>query len=159
MRKVIIVFLISNLLVFGGCLTLRKKFIRKKKPKLEPTVYVDFKQYPEYPSQEVYQLYYVFAQGWLDELIKALNYTGNRKKQKQAITEVINNVEQMLGFFDEEGKKETEHLYQELIEVKDKLYSIQLNKIIQNQLLKKVERIKREFPEKFSWKNVSPWIK
>jgi hypothetical protein len=158
MRRAITIFLILNLLVLSGCHTLRRKFIRQKEHKKDHIVYVDFKEYPDAPSQESYRLYYIFADGWLDELIKSLNYTGNRKKQKHAISEVITNVEQMLSFFNEEGKKETMYLYRELLEVKDQIFSPQLDEIKKNKLAREVERLKREFRRKFSWRNVSLWV-
>lgn len=158
MKKLIVIFLVINIFTFSGCYTLRKKFVRKKKHKKEPVVYVDFKEYPQVPSKEMYQNYYIFAQGWLDELIKSLGYSGNKKKQKQAISEALTNIEQLLGFLNQEGKNKLLPLYRELEEIKDRLYSYPLNEIEKDNLVKRLEYLQREFKREFSWENVSGWV-
>lgn len=158
MKKLVFILLVINIFTFSGCYTLRKKFIRKKKPKKEPIVYVDFKEYPDVPSKEVYQNYYIFAEGWLDELIKSLRYTGNQKKQKQAITEALTNIEQLLNFFNKEGESKLLPIYTELLKIKDRLFSVTLSDMEENSLIKRIEYLKREFKREFSWKNASQWV-
>ena len=157
MKKIVLIFLILDMALLSGCYTLRKKFIRKKESK-QPTVYVDFKQYQAPHAQEAYQDYYLFVQGWLDELIKALAYTENRKKQKQAITEALFNMEQLFYFFTQQGQEHLSPIYEELTAIKTKIYSTQLHEADKQYTLKKIEFLKREFQREFKWENVSQWI-
>ena len=81
--------------VNSGCHSIRKKFIRKKKSKEEVPVYIDFKDYPEIPSREAYIDYYLFVEGWLEELVGALKKGFSYKRQKRSIDEAIMNFEQI----------------------------------------------------------------
>ncbi len=158
MKKILFVFLLVNIVFLTGCHPLRNKFIRKEKPKKISSVYVDFKDYSETLSKEDYLDYYLFVQGWLDELIQALDPSGNRKKQKQAISEAIVNFEQMIYFFNEEGREEVSSLYEEFLKVKKEVNSSYLNEQKKDSLRTKVDFIKREFQRKLRWSNASLWM-
>jgi len=158
-QKITFSLLIMMLFLSSGCLTLRKKFVRKKKSEKEPVSYVDFKEYPDVPSKKIYHNYYVFAQGWLEDLYHALTKTGNRKKQQQAVNEAIMNVEQMITYFNEEGKEKTSGLYQELLEMQKQVSSPVLNQLEENHLAKKVERLKRRIIRELDWRVVSAWVR
>ncbi|MCD6583776.1 MAG: hypothetical protein J7K71_03730 [Candidatus Omnitrophica bacterium] len=158
MKSRVVTLLIVSLLFGQGCYTLRKKFIRKKKQQEEPTVYINFKEYPQKPTKEVYQDYYLFVEGWLDELIQSLEEGGNRKKQKQAIKEAIVNFKQILYFLNEEGRKQVGYLYQELLKIEKQLTSPYFNETKASQIARKVEYIKREFSRKLRWSQVSLWM-
>lgn len=157
-RKITSAVLISALFLSSGCLTLRKKFVRKKKSETEPVAYVDFKEYPDAPSKEIYHNYYIFAQGWLGDLYQALTDTGNRKKQKQAIDETLMNVEQMISYFNEDGKTKTAGIYEELLEVKKQISAPVLNELEVDYLARKVEQLKRRIIRELDWRVVSEWV-
>ncbi len=152
-----LIILLAILVDLSGCYTLRKKFIRKKK-KEEPIVYVNFKEYPQVPTKEVYLDYYLFVQGWLEELYDALTITYNRKKQKQAIEEAIANTQQMIFFFNEEGKKQASSFYSELLEIKKLINTPTLNPIQKQRLAERVEKLMRLFPRIFCWSKASMWL-
>jgi len=154
-------FFIIVLLVFMicGCYSLRKKFVRKKKVTGEMPVYVDFKTYQEPKSQRIYEDYYLFARGWLEELIKSLTFTGNKKKQKQAIDEALMNIEQMMVFLNQEGKEELSLIYEELLKIKEKIYSSFLNDIEKELIVKKIEKILHKLHSQFSWSEIAKWRK
>ena len=158
MEKIIVFFLMINILFINGCYTVRKKFVRESKYQKDTTVYVDFKDYPEALSRDAYLDYYLFIQGWLDELIQALARGGNRKKQKQAINEVIINFEQVRYFFNEEGKEKTSPLYGEFLEVREKIHDPYLDDTERGNLIRKVESTKREFERVLRWSNASLWM-
>ncbi len=117
MKKVnLIIFLGVIIVLSGGCRTLREKFVRQPSQKEVP-VYVDFKDYGETPTRQVYLDYHLYARGWLDELVKALNRGVSHKRQRYAIAEALMNIEQIISFFNQEGKDKIAPLYQELQEV------------------------------------------
>ena len=154
-RKFFIVVLLAFMIC--GCYSLRKKFVRKKKMTKKMPVYVDFKTYQEPKSQKIYEDYYLFACGWLEELIKSLNFTGNRKKQKQAIDEALMNIEQMMVFLNQEGKEELSLIYEELLKIKEKIYSPFLNGIEKELIVKEIEKILRKLHSQFSWSKIAKW--
>jgi hypothetical protein len=156
-KKILLIFLLLDLVLLSGCYALKKKFIRKKESK-EPVVYVDFKEYQGPHTQEAYQDYYIFAQGWLDELVKAIAYTENRKKQKQAIKEALFNMEQLFYFFNQQGQERLSPLYEQLMSIKTKIYSAQLHEVERYYALKKIESLKRQFQREFKWENASQWM-
>ncbi|OQX81203.1 MAG: hypothetical protein B6D56_02890 [Candidatus Omnitrophica bacterium 4484_70.1] len=156
MRKKLI--LLSIVILFFGCYSLRKKFVRKKKRVSSPSVYVDFKEYKSPPSSQLYQDYYLFACGWLEELIKGLKFTQNTKKQRQAIEEAIFNMEQMMAFLNEEGRKKLSSLYKELLEIKKEIYSAFLNDPRRESLIKKTEKVLRKLSSQFSLSKASVWM-
>lgn len=133
---------------------MRKKKVIKKTP-----VYVDFKTYSEPESQKLYQDYYLFACGWLEELIKSLTFTGNEKKQKQAIEEALMNIEQMMVFLNKEEKERLSLIYEELLKIKEKIYSSFLSNVEKELLVKKIEKVLRQLHSQFSWSKVSIWRK
>ena len=108
MGMVVLSFIFFSTL--GGCYSLRKKFIRKKKH-TEEEVYVNFKEYPKPSSRQLYQDYALFIVAWLDELIVNLREDGNYKKEKRAVEEILLNLEQIMAMFNEEGRKRIKPFY------------------------------------------------
>jgi len=159
MKKKDILLLVFIAFISCSCYSLRKKFVRKKKVTKKMPVYVDFKTYQEPKSQEIYEDYYLFTCGWLEELIKSLNFTGNRKKQKQAIDEALMNMEQMMVFLNQEKKEELSLIYEELLKIKEKIYSSFLNDIEKELIVKKIEKILRKLHSQFSWSKIAKWRK
>ena len=158
MKRFIYFFLLDVLLMGTGCGSVRKKFIREKKRRKESVVYVDFKEYSNVPPKESYSEYYLFAQGWLDEVLQALLITGNRKKQKQALREALTNIEQMSFFLDEEGKESLSSLHRELVDIQKKIAVSSMDKVKRDRVASKLEYIKRDFKRKFSTRNASQWM-
>lgn len=165
MRKNIIFLLILSVLFTSGCYTLRKKFIRKKKYEKEEPAYVAFKEYPTKPSRQAYVDYYIFTKGWLDELSGELSDSFNMtkiysiKRAKRAINEALMNMEQIISFFNEEGKKKIAPLHKELLEIKDSVEkNPNMNNIERSTLLQKVERFRRSFEEDFKYSNAEKWM-
>lgn len=154
------VYFVLSVLIFieTGCVGVRRKFARKKERKKEPVVYVDFKKYSHLSSLESYKDYYLFAQGWLDEILQALSATGNRKKQKQAFSEALFNMEQMFFFLNDEGKEYLSRIYNKLRDIQEQSGTGFLNEMKKNEIIRELEYIKRDFKRKFSMSNVSQWM-
>lgn len=159
MRKFFIYFIVTSILFTSGCHTLRKKFIRKKRYKKETPVYVDFKDYPAKPSRQAYIDYYLFVRGWLDELAESLKRGLSFKREKRAISQALMNFEQMLSFYDLEGKKKIYPLYEELLAIKKEIEkNPNTNEVKRNFLIRKIEYFKRRFEKDCNYTDIEGWI-
>ncbi len=159
MKQLFVVFLILSLVLNSGCHSLRKKFVRKKKPKKETPVYVDFKEYPTKPSRDAYIDYYLFVRGWLDELIGALEKGISYKRQRRAINEAIMNLEQIISFFNTEGKEKIYPLYEELLSMRSQVEkSPNMSEVKRNSFIRKVEHLKRRFEKNFNYSDAEQWM-
>lgn len=159
MKRLFSAFLILLLVLNSGCHALRKKFIRKKKVKRQETVYVDFKEYPTTVSRDAYIDYYLFTRGWLDELLSALGKGISHKRQKRAINQAIMNLEQIISFFNTEGKEKIYPIYEVLLSVRSQIQrSPNLSQIRRNSLVRKIEYTKRRLEKKFNYSDAEQWM-
>ena len=97
MRRLFSIFLVF-LMIFSlcGCHALRKKFVRKRKKDTPPPLYLELKEYPHKPTQDMYHQYWLFVRGWLEELLLSIEENANAKRQKKAIDEAVMNLEQII---------------------------------------------------------------
>jgi hypothetical protein len=159
LRRLILLGLIVFLAADSGCITLRKKFIRKKKTQEEAPVYVDFKEYPDKPTKEVYINYYVFTQGWLDDLIETLKSEGNYKRRKHSISEAIMNIEQIISCYNQEGKDKIYPLYQELLSLQKQLMRTpNLVEAERLNFVRKIGLLKSRFEKEFNYNDAEKWM-
>ena len=159
MRRIIIIFIIFFLISTSGCYNVRRKFIRKKKVDKDAPVYVDFKEYPTTISKDAYVDYYLFVRGWLDELLGALNKGKSFKRQRRAIKEALMNIEQIIAFFNNQGKEEIYPFYEELLGFRDRIErSPNMSQIQRNNLMRQVETFKRRFEKKFNYSDIEQWL-
>ena len=159
MRKLLIFFLIAILSSTSGCHSLRKKFIRKKKHKPELPVYVNFKDYPAKPSRGAYINYYLFVRGWLDDLTEALRKGISYKRQRRAINEAIMNLEQMITFYDPEGKDAIYPFYEKMQDFREVIKkSPNMSEIKRNSLIRRIEQLKRRFEKDFNYTDAVKWM-
>lgn len=157
-KKVFFIFLGLILVFSGGCRALRDKFIRQREEKEAP-VYMALRDYPAEPTRQVYLDYYLYARGWLAELMQALQRGISHKRQRRAISEALMNVEQIISFFNQEGKDAIGSLHQELKEVKAEIEKIpNLSQIRRNALVRRVQRIKRDFSSNYTYSNAAAWL-
>ena len=159
MRKLLIFFLVAMVSLTSGCHSLRKKFIRKKKYEKEAPVYVNFKDYPTKPSQGAYINYYLFVRGWLDDLTEALRKGVSYKRQRRAINEAIVDLEQIIAFYDTEGKDAVYPIYEELQGFREAMKkSPNMSEIKRNSLIRKIEKLKRKFEKDFNYNDAEKWM-
>jgi hypothetical protein len=164
MRKVLILLLIGIILSTGGCTSLRKKFIRKKKYQKEEPVYINFKDYPAKPSRDAYVDYFLFVKGWLDDLteslrVERLNAGYNNKRERRAINGAVMNLEQMISFFNQDGKEKIYPLYVELVKIKDTLEKDpNMSPARRTIVLNKIEHFRREFEAEFKYSEAQKWM-
>lgn len=151
--------IIFTLIVFllSGCQTIPKKFRRKRKVQKEEPVYVDFKEYSQGSSSELYDDYYLFVDGWLDECIESFNGIKNYKREKRALNEALHNLEQILEIFNQEGKSKLKPLYDELSSINSKL-TPNSNEIFYLRITLQLQHLRRSFRRGFSYSKVSAWL-
>jgi hypothetical protein len=122
-------------------------------------VYVDFKDYPTKPSRDVYIDYYLFVRGWLDELTGALERGTSNKKERRAINEAIMNLEQIISFYNTDGKDAIYPLYEELLAIRKEVEtSPNMADVRKNALIKRIEYFKRRFEKDFNYKDAEKWL-
>jgi hypothetical protein len=160
MKKILIIFLLIALMFStNGCYTLRKKFTRQKKYQKEQPVYVGFKDYPNKPTKEAYLDYYLFVRGWLDDLVDALQKGTSLKREKRAIDEAIMNMEQIIGFFNQEGKEKIYPLYEDLSGFKKEVNrNPNTNDVGRDSLIRGIEHFKRQFEAKFNFNDAQQYM-
>ncbi len=153
--KPVVVFL--AFMMFCGCYPLRKKFTRKKKTSQE-TVYVDFKEYSQAPVIELYNDYYLFINGWLDESIVDLRNSRNYKRQKRALGQALYNMELLTSLFSDKGKAKIEPLRKELESLKEEI-TPGLTQVEANTILRRTELLKLRFNKGFTYSKALEWMK
>ena len=159
MRRLLVFFLIAMISITSGCHSLRKKFIRKKKQRQELPVYVDFKDYPTKPSRNAYINYYLFVRGWLDDLTEALKKGISYKRQRRAINEAIMNLEQIIAFYDTEGKDAVYPIYEELQSFREAMAkSPNMSETKRNLLIRRIKQLKRRFEKNFNYNDAEKWM-
>jgi len=155
LNKTILFALILTFL--SGCQTIPKKFRRKREVKKEEAVYVDFKEYSQGSSSELYRDYYLFVDGWLDECIQSMGSIKNYKREKRALNEVMHNIEQISEIFNSQGKDRIKPIY-------DELYLINLglvpnsNELLYLKFQRELKNLRRVFRRDFSYSKVSGFL-
>ena len=145
--------------LLNGCYALRKKFVRKRKHNIPPPVYLNLKNYPKVPTKEMYDDYYVFVKGWLDELVRCMENDYGKKRQKKSINEAIENLKQIAYFFTPAGKEKIQPLYEGLVSLKEKVSQPYLSYSEKNYIVRKAERLKREFERDFTYEKAKQWLR
>ena len=160
MRFIVLFLAFTLSFQFLGCYALRKKFVRKRKKETPPPLYLELKEYPKVPTKEMYDEYYLFVRGWLDELIKTIQEATSSKRQKKCIDEALQNLEQIIYFYNEEGKKAIDPLHKELLSIREKVYNPYfITSQNSSYYIRKISKIKREFEKNFSYEKASLWLK
>lgn len=164
MRKILILLLVGIIFSTSGCYTLRKKFVRKKKYQKEEPVYINFKDYPAKPSRDAYVDYFLFVKGWLDDLteslrIERLNTGYNNKREKRAINGAVMNLEQIISFFNQEGKEKIYPLYVDLVKVRNAMEKEpNMSQPRRSLMLQKIEHFRRAFEAEFKYSEAQKWM-
>ncbi len=158
LKNILLVFLGLAIVSSGGCRTLRDKFIREKTEEEAP-VYVAFREYPDKPTRQVYTDYYLYTRGWLGELTKALDKGISHKRQRYAAEQALMNLEQIISFFNQDGRDAIEPLQEALQAIQAEINRIpNLSQTRRNFLIRKVQRVTREFGSSYSYSKVEEWL-
>ncbi len=151
MRFITFLVLIS-LFFASGCGPLAKKFVRKRKRKKPQAVYVQPKDYPLANSQELYKDYYIYARGWMQELIVSLREKRSAKKIISCLQGIVENLSYLQEFFNE-GAPLKDLLFSYIDKFSQMLSKFRRHSVsttLWDKYLSESERIQREFEKKFS---------
>jgi len=160
MRKLLsLILVLLMILDFSGCQALRKKFVRKRRKEKPPPLYLELKDYPQVPTKDMYDQYHLYVRGWLDELMHTIEEESNAKRQKKSIDEAVMNFEQIMYFYNEEGKKAAEPLYKELVSLREEIHNpyFALSGNFSS-TTRKISRLKRDFEKNFSYEDALEWM-
>ncbi len=160
MKKLGIIVLLAVIAVnLTGCHALRKKFVRKRKKDVPPPLYLDLKEYPKVPTKDMYDEYYLFVRGWLQELENSIKDNISHKRQKKAIDEAIKNLEQIMYYYTETGKEKIKPLYDRFTALREKVHDSYFPALGNySRIIREIERIKRDFENKFTFEKASKWM-
>ena len=115
MRRAVLIMMAAVLLLdLTGCTAVRQKFVRKKKAQEQPQMYLDLKEYPAVPERQVYQTYYAYVNGWLEEMIVQVEHGSNRKRMKKSVDQAADNMAQLASFYNDTGRMALKPLQEEL---------------------------------------------
>ena len=135
------------------------KFVRKRKKETPPPVYLNLKDYPDVPTQEMYEEYYLFIRGWLDEIARCMENNYGKKRRVKAANEALENLKQIISFLNEEGREKIWPIYSDLQKLKEKVGSPYISYSQQNQIIRQAESIKRRFEVDFTYDKAKQWFK
>lgn len=135
-----------------GCEAFVRKFTRKPRGEMkkeEPLI-----QPQEYPDlavnkNELYKDYFLFWESWADELVSFLNEKANFKKQKECVSQALDNLSKMRSLLNVEKARALEQYVLELTSVKNIVFEGHLNSADFSSLRNKVERIKSKVRHSF----------
>ncbi|MFH1771498.1 MAG: hypothetical protein ABH872_01665 [Candidatus Omnitrophota bacterium] len=157
--RFITIFLIAVLFLTSGCYNIRKKFIRKRKPRTDFSVYLDLKDYPQGMSLEAYEEVYFIIKAWLDECINSLEGGNNFKREKKSLEEALFLFEQMISFFTDSGKVAVNGLKIELVSIiQDYSRRPNMTETGRYKLINRLIIFKREFESKLRPSKGYLWV-
>jgi len=158
-KQVFVIVLLVMAANLTGCHALREKFVRKNKKDIPPPLYLDLKEYPKVPTKDMYNEYYLFVRGWLQELKIAIKDNISHKRQKKSIDEALKNLEQIMYYYTEEGKKQIQPIYERFVAVQDKIHDPYFPTLGNySMILRQIERIQRDFEKKFTFDKALQWM-
>ena len=156
------VFLLLAVMTIGslsGCSTLRRKFIRKNKNEKEPELYLELRDYPEAPSQDIYHSHFSFVKGWLAEVVLQLEGGSNNKRIRYSIDKSIESLLIIKNYLKPESKQEMDALYGEFYDLKARIYDPYVLDFKRDSILKQAKRLKRKFAKQFSYNKIKHFLK
>ena len=107
----------------------------------------------------MYHQYWLFVRGWLDELLMSIEDNKNAKRQKKAIDEALMNLEQIIYFYNEEGKKAIEPLHAEIISIREEVHDPYFTSSINHSIIKRrIAKAKRQFERDFTYDDSYAWL-
>lgn len=150
MKREIVFLIVVSLFFSSGCRAITSKFVRKKDVKKEPTVYAMPREYPLSDNKELYIDYYVYARGWMKELVSGLQ-SQTDKKIVASCQSVVENLTGLRAFFEEQPDYQ-ERMDYYIVEFQDILDTFQEHKASVFDLERfvyRVEKLRKDFEKDF----------
>lgn len=152
-----IYFLILNLI---GCDAFVRKFTRKRKTEelpREEMVLAPEEYKPTMTKEEMYRQYLLFWKSWQDELIEALIYSKNHKKQVDCAKEAIKNLMGLKTLLNADRQKKLDIYINQSIDLRDLIVQDPYgNDTARNR--QKAESIKRNLLRDFSFNKIKDYL-
>lgn len=158
MKKIVgLILLVFLALDFGGCASVQKKFIRKKKePKHVPAAIfyqTETSTQKKYSNVYYYKNHYIFWRSWQADLIGDLK-GGNEKKLKRSAQEALSNLAGMNDYLTPKKQGELKPQLDALSQIVQKIESGQISSSVAGTLQSDAERMRRVVSNDFYYDKV-----
>ncbi len=154
LKLILIVVLITNL---GGCAELRRKFIRKKKPKKEEFSFYRPEEYKAKPPHERYQEHYILWHNWHLDL-ERMEGTSHLRDMR-SLDESLRHLTAMRDLLEEEKAKELDVQVKHMETVKEKIKKTKKDVVKDPHSRKVIERVERIIINSFTYNRMKDYIK
>ena len=155
--KCFVLFIIINLL---GCEAFIRKFTRKSKgPEVREEVVLAPEEYKGsgMTKEQIYRQFFVFWRSWQDELILALNFNDNHRKQVDCAQEAMKNLVNLRPYLKEDKQKQLDTY---IVKMNDLKNSINNDTYCRNSIWyrQKAEKLRRDIIRDLSFPKIKPYI-
>ncbi len=158
-----LIFVIYYVFFTTGCETLRKKFTRKRKGKVQAeTVVIVPRNYNEhpFPNDVLYKRYFVYWKSWNQELVESLANVENYKKIHECVLQSLSNLKKMQTYLKDEKAKELGEFISQTENLKNNVESAKnMPPARMNSLRYSADRILNRVNRQFDSKKMKDYIK
>ena len=140
-----------------GCAELRRKFVRKKKPRSEEYSFYRVEEYRPKPPHERYQEHFVLWHNWHLDLARTEGTSHLR--DLRAANEVMKHLTAMRDLLEEEKAKELDVQIEQMEELVAKLKKTRKDIIKDIRGRKTVEKVERIIINNFTYTRMQDYIK
>ncbi len=154
LKIALIIFLVLNIC---GCAELRRKFIRKKKPKKEEFSFYAPEQYKPRPPHERYQEHYILWHNWHLDLAR-MEGTSHLRDMR-SLNESLRHLTAMRDLLEEEKAKELDVQVKHMETVKEKIKKTKKDVVKDPHSRKVIEKVERIIINSFTYNRMKDYIK
>jgi len=154
------IFIISFIILFiflNGCAPILKKFVRKRRRTQSAPLYLKPREYPSLSNKELYNEYFVYIRGWMQELIQALKDKISRKKIIASCKGVIENLTYLKSFFHTQPHqlKKIDFYIKEYTQIQESFEKGNVSSALWEKFIYRAEKLQRDFEKDFRYSKVS----
>jgi len=158
-RRVISFFLVCSLVCASGCVSFRKKFVRKGKTEQSPELFLDLKDYGSAPTEDLFHTHFIYAKGWLEELAELVMFNGNKKRIRKSIDAALESFGQIDSYLTDEGKYRIRSVYNEMQSIRVTVYNpFKLNPGNSVNIVSDIKKTIADFKYLCSYDALSPYF-
>ncbi len=154
LRVLLIIVLIANIC---GCAELRRKFVRKRKPRKEEVSFYRVEEYKPKPPHERYQDHYVLWRNWQLDL-ERMEGTSHLRDIR-SLNESLRHLTVMRDLLEDEKAEELDIQIKYTEELLEKLKKTKKDIVKDPHSRKLIERIGRVVVNNFSYNRMKDYIK
>jgi hypothetical protein len=147
------------LVTSSGCVSFRKKFVRKSKADQGPELFLELKQYDDAPTETLFHSHFIYVKGWLEELAELVMYNGNKKRMRKSIDAAIDSFTQINAYLTDDGKERTRHLYTSMLALRKTIYDpFKVNPGNAVNIVTDIKRVILEFKHVCAYEDLYPYF-